>query len=112
IEAKSSTDAENFIGYFPRAVTDRGQRHLQELILALNYGYRAAIVFIVQRTDATRFRPNDRVDPGFGQVLREAALQGVETYAWTSRFDEMKYEITLKTRIPVDLSRVASAEES
>lgn len=104
IEAKSSTDAEDSIGYFPRAVTTRGQRHLQELMHAITDGYRAAIVFIVQRTDAKRLCPNDRIDPAFGQMLRQAAKKGVETYAWTTQFHEANYEITINRKVPVDLT--------
>ncbi len=103
IEAKSSTDAEESIGYFPRAVTQRGQRHVRELMYAISEGYRAAIVFILQRSDASSMRPNDRVDPAFGQVLRQAAKKGVETYAWGTRFDENTYEITIDRVLPVNL---------
>lgn len=110
IEAKSSTDAIDAIGYFPRAVTERGQRHLHELMHATTCGYRAAIIFIVQRTDATVLRPNDQVDPGFGQVLREAAQNKVETYAWTTRFNEDTYEIIIDCPIPVDLASFTLAD--
>ena len=105
IEAKSSTDATNDIGYFPRAVTPRGQRHLHELIHVKLTGNRAAVVFIVQRTDATRLRPNDQIDPTFGEALRKAVSKGVEPYAWTTRFDEERFEITIDQEIPVDLIR-------
>jgi sugar fermentation stimulation protein A len=104
IEAKSSTDAEESIGYFPRAVTQRGQRHVCELMHAISEGYRAAIVFILQRSDASSMRPNDRIDPAFGQVLRQAAKKGVETYAWATRFNENTYEITIDRVLPVDLT--------
>lgn len=104
IEAKSSTDAVNNIGLFPRVPTDRGQRHLRELMQAIDEGYRAAIVFIVQRTDAARLRPNDPVDPEFGIILREAVNHGVEAYAWTTRFDESGHEIIIDQSIPVDLT--------
>jgi sugar fermentation stimulation protein A len=104
IEAKSSTDAENAIGYFPRAITARGQRHLHELMHAVREGYRAAIIFIVQRTDAKKLCPNDRIDPAFGQILRRAAKKGVETHAWTTHFDEAKYEINIDEKVPVDLT--------
>jgi len=103
IEAKSSTDAINNIGYFPRAVTPRGQRHLHELMHAKAKGYRAAVVFIVQRTDAIRLRPNDQIDPAFGEALRKAVRNGVEPFAWTTRFDEEHFEITIDRQIPVDL---------
>jgi sugar fermentation stimulation protein A len=104
IEAKSSTDAINDIGLFPRAVTPRGQRHLHELIHAKTHGYRTAIVFIVQRTDVKSLRPNDEIDPAFGEVLRLAASQGVEPMAWTTQFNEKAFEITIDQQIPVDLT--------
>jgi sugar fermentation stimulation protein A len=104
IEAKSSTDAKNSVGYFPRAITQRGQRHVKELIHALTEGYRTAIVFILQRSDAASLRPNDKIDPEFGQILRQAAKRGVETFAWSTRFNEEKYEITIDQPLPVDLT--------
>jgi sugar fermentation stimulation protein A len=104
IEAKSSTDASKSIGVFPRVPTERGQRHLQELMHAIDEGYRAAIVFIVQRTDAAKMRPNDPIDPLFGTILRKAVKHGVEAYAWTTRFIESSCEIVIDREIPVDLS--------
>ncbi|MFX0168438.1 MAG: DNA/RNA nuclease SfsA [Candidatus Hodarchaeota archaeon] len=108
IEAKSSTDAINNIGYFPRAITTRGHRHLHELMHAKTQGHRAAIVFIVQRTDANMLRPNDQIDPSFGDILRKAASQGVETYAWTTRFDDQTFEIRIDRQVPVDLTSVGT----
>ncbi len=103
IEAKSSTDAIDRIGLFPRVPTNRGQRHVQELIHAIDEGYRATIVFIVQRTDADKMRPNDPIDPKFGSILRKAVKHGVEAYAWTTRFIEQNHEIVIDRAIPVDL---------
>ena len=104
LEAKSSTDAINRIGLFPRVPTERGQRHVQELMHAIDEGYRAAIVFIVQRTDADRMKPNDSIDPDFGLILRKAVQYGIEAFAWTTRFIESTHEIVLNREIPVDLS--------
>jgi sugar fermentation stimulation protein A len=104
IETKSSTHVEQGVAFFPRAVTLRGQRHLRELSHAIQQGYRAALVFLVQRTDAICLRPNDRVDPAFGAELRQAVAKGVETYAWCSRLDETARVIELASALPVDLS--------
>jgi sugar fermentation stimulation protein A len=103
IEAKSSTHAENDTAFFPRAVTQRGSRHLHSLMQAINQGYRAAIVFIIQRADAKIFRPNDRIDPKFGKTLRQAIKHGVEAYAWTTQLDENTMQINIDHAIPVDL---------
>jgi sugar fermentation stimulation protein A len=45
-------------------------------------GYRAAAVFVVQRSDAVGMRPHDESDPDFGRVLREVVGRGVEVYAY------------------------------
>ncbi len=109
IEAKSSTHAENSVAYFPRAVTLRGQRHLQDLMYAVDNGYRAAVIFVVQRGDAQSIRPHNRIDPAFGFLLRKAVHHGVEAYAWTSHINPKTYEITLRKQVPVDLTSPESS---
>jgi sugar fermentation stimulation protein A len=71
---------------------------------AIDDGYRAAIIFLIQRLDARVFRPNDRIDPQFGIALRRAAKYGVEVYAWSSSLNEKTGKISLGSPIPLDLS--------
>ena len=99
IEAKSVTLVEDGVALFPDAPTQRGRRHLGELARARAEGHRAAVVFVVQRDDATRFSPHDKADPAFSQALREAAQAGVEVYAYKCRVSEK--EITLNALLPV-----------
>lgn len=73
------------IALFPDAVTVRGQKHLRELIQARREGCRAVIFFLVQRGEATSFRPADSIDPKYGQLLREVCSQGVEALAYRTR---------------------------
>jgi sugar fermentation stimulation protein A len=91
IEVKSCTLAQKGIGLFPDAPTQRGTRHVRELIEAKEEGYRASIIFVIQRPDVAIIAPNDDTDPDFGKGLREASGRGVEIYAYTSMFrcDEM-----------------------
>jgi len=63
---------------FPDAVTLRGQKHLRELMQAKQEGWRAVILFLVQRGEAESFAPADSIDPVYGQLLREASACGVE----------------------------------
>jgi sugar fermentation stimulation protein A len=67
---------------FPDAVTTRGQKHLRELLAAKQQGYRAAIFFLVQRSEATEFSPADDIDPEYGRLLREVVAEGVEVLAY------------------------------
>jgi sugar fermentation stimulation protein A len=99
IEAKSVTLVEEGVALFPDAPTQRGRRHLGELARAKAEGYRAAVVFVVQRDDAIRFSSHYGADPAFGQALREAAQAGVEVYVYKCRVSER--EITLNAPLPV-----------
>lgn len=83
VEVKSVTLVEDGCGLFPDAPTLRGQRHLDELMAAREQGCRAAVVFVIQRPDARRFRPHPTADPAFANRLRTAAEAGVELYAYT-----------------------------
>jgi sugar fermentation stimulation protein A len=98
---KSCTLIENGIAMFPDAVSIRGRRHVRDLIRAKCEGYRACILFIIQRMDARIFSPDDETDPEFGKALREAASQGVEIYSYLSEFIEDK--IILRKRVEVKL---------
>ena len=102
LEVKSCTLVEEGRALFPDAVTERGRRHLMDLAKAKREGYRASVLFIVQRTDAKLFSPNDKTDPEFGKALREAHREGIEVYAYYSEFNGDT--ITLKEKIKVELN--------
>jgi sugar fermentation stimulation protein A len=80
VEVKSVSLVENTAGKFPDAPTERGVKHLQELIELRKQGTRAAVLFISQRSDTRSIVPNDAIDPKFGDWLRKAHEQGVELY--------------------------------
>ena len=86
LEVKSCTLVRDGIAMFPDAPTERGARHVLELVKALRDGYRAAVLFVVQGDDAHVFKPNDDLDPKFGRALRTAAKDGVEVYAYSASF--------------------------
>lgn len=67
---------------FPDAPTERGARHLRELVEARRRGYRAAVVFVIQRRDATYFTPYEERDPDFARELRIAHRAGVGVVAY------------------------------
>ena len=102
IEVKSCTLVHKGVGLFPDAPTQRGTRHIRELTQALRNGYRASIVFIVQRPDVTSIAPNDRTDPEFGLMLREAGRQGVEIYAYSSMYEDEQVVLGSPLTIQLD----------
>ncbi len=66
---------------FPDAPTERGSKHLNELIAAKNEGFRAAVLFVIAMKGVTSFSPNFSADPRFAFALSNAAASGVEVYA-------------------------------
>ncbi len=70
------------VACFPDAVTTRGQKHLRDLMAAVNDGWRAVIFFLVQRGDAEAFAPADHIDPEYGRLLRKAVGCGVEVMVY------------------------------
>ncbi len=90
IEVKNCTLIDHGIAYFPDAITERGKKHLIHLQEQVASGNRAAMIFLVQRCDATEFRPADHIDPQYGIELRKAFKSGVEMYCFDT-------EITLES---------------
>ncbi len=83
VEAKCVTLVkEGGLASFPDAPTERGTKHVLELIQAAREGIRGAVIFIVQRDDATIFTPNIEMDPLFGEAVKAAKEHGVEFYAY------------------------------
>lgn len=107
MEIKSVTLVINGLACFPDAVTARGRRHLEELARAVEDGYRAVVLFVVQRDDAQGLRPHDESDPAFGQTLRQVARQGVEVLAYGCRVQPG--QIRIVRPIPVHLAVLAGA---
>lgn len=99
VEVKSVTLVEDGVALFPDAPTTRGRKHLLALLDAVAHGYRASVLFVVQRQDASSFSPHDGADPAFGAVLRRAHAHGVQVLAYTCNLTLQ--EITLKRSVPV-----------
>ncbi|MBJ6135899.1 DNA/RNA nuclease SfsA [Marinobacter litoralis] len=82
VEVKNVTLAEGAQGYFPDAVTERGQKHLRELMAQVINGDRAVLLFVVNHTAIEEVQPADHIDPRYGQLLRQAVEAGVEVLAY------------------------------
>jgi len=81
IEVKGVTLEENGVVRFPDAPTERGVKHVEELIRAREDGYESWVCFVVQMSGVKWFEPNDRTHPKFGAALRRAKQAGVHILA-------------------------------
>lgn len=101
VEVKNTTLVRDKLALFPDAVTERGQKHLEELIDVVAQGMRAAMVFCVQRDDCESFAPADDIDPSYGRLLRKASSAGVELYALQAAPNPEG--IAIRRKIPITL---------
>lgn len=99
VEVKNVTLVEQGRALFPDAVTERGQKHLRELMAVVARGERGVLLFTVQRGDGSCVAPADRIDPVYGRLLRQAVASGVEALAY--RAEVGPEEICLSGRLEV-----------
>ena len=78
MEVKGCTLERDGIGYFPDAPTERGVKHIHELIKAKKAGYHAILAFVIQMDGVTEVRPNIETHPEFGKAFDKAKKAGVE----------------------------------
>lgn len=93
IEVKNVTLKEGDWALFPDAVTTRGKKHLETLVRAKKAGFRACMLYVVQRSDVVRFAPADSIDPEYGKSLRWARENGVEIFVVRALVSPHKIEI-------------------
>lgn len=93
IEVKGVTLEKNGKALFPDAPTQRGIKHIKELIKAKNEGYEAYIIFIIQMDEVHSFSPNSETHPAFAFALKEAADSGVNILAYKSSVTPDSIEI-------------------
>lgn len=82
VEIKCGTYEENGIVMFPDAPTERGRKHIEELMDAMNEGYQTAIVIIAFMDYVEEFTPNYKIDRAFGEKLRAAFEEGMIVKAY------------------------------
>jgi sugar fermentation stimulation protein A len=104
VEIKNCTLVEDGLAMFPDAVTTRGQKHLEELVMLAAQGHRAVIFYLIQRMDATRFTPAAAIDPVYADKLAWAADNGVEIVTRDVGMDLNAGVIFLRDKIPVELN--------
>jgi len=94
VEVKNVTLVEHGLALFPDAVTERGQKHLRELMEVVKNGHRGVLLFTVQRGDGSAVAPADAIDPTYGRLLREAVKQGVEALAYRAQVSPEQIRLT------------------
>ncbi|WP_032123218.1 DNA/RNA nuclease SfsA [Clostridium amazonitimonense] len=82
LEVKGVTLEKEGITKFPDAPTERGTKHLLELVQVKKTGRGAGVLFLIQMENAKIFKPHDEMDKNFGEALRFAYSKGVDVMAY------------------------------
>jgi sugar fermentation stimulation protein A len=101
LEVKGVTFEDNRKCMFPDAPTERGRKHLLELIDVKKSGRGAGVLFLIQMDDVEYFTPYDDMDKAFGEALRLAYVNGVDVFSFDCKVG-VNY-ITLDSKIKLKL---------
>ena len=102
IEVKGVTLENDGVVSFPDAPTERGAKHVRELIGSLKDGYIPCLLFVIQMDDVKYFEPARSIDPAFYEALKEAKEAGVNILAYTCNVtpDSLSLKDPVEVRIP------------
>jgi len=101
VEVKGVTLEDYGVVRFPDAPTERGVKHVRELISSMKDGYVPCLLFVIQMDDVRYFEPNRATDPEFADALKEAKDAGVNILAYTCNVtpDSMTLKDPVEVRI-------------
>ena len=102
VEVKGVTLENDGIASFPDAPTERGVKHIKELVKAMENGYHSYVLFVIQMLGIKLFTPNDATHREFGDTLRYAAEKGVHILAYECAVTPDSLEIT--RAVPIELN--------
>lgn len=98
IEVKSVTLFDGTSGYFPDAITIRGQKHLRELAQMVKQGKRSILCFAVLHSAITQVSVAEHIDQRYAELLKEVQQNGVEILCYNSTISPIA--VQLKSRLP------------
>ena len=99
LEVKGCTLETDGIARFPDAPTERGVKHINELIDCVNEGFEAYILFVIQLKGIKHFEPNDVTHKAFGDALRNAENKGVNILAYDCNVTKDTIEIDKEIKV-------------
>lgn len=99
IEVKGVTFEENGLAMFPDAPTERGTKHVYEMIEAVEEGYEGNIFFLIQMNKIKEFTPNEKMDYKFTKALKKALKSGVNVLIYNSIITKDSININEKVNL-------------
>lgn len=101
LEVKGVTLESEGYAKFPDAPTERGTKHIMELIEVKKEGKGAGILFLIQMEDVKSFSPNVETDPKFSEALKLAYESGVDIMAYSCKIYKEGIELHKKVEVSI-----------
>jgi len=103
IEVKNVSMKVGDFARFPDSITSRGKKHLESLMEAKLKGYRAVMVYVIQRGDIQQFGPAWDIDPEYSKTLLKAVDSGIEVIPIVAKVSPE--EIVISHKVPSRINR-------
>ena len=87
---------------FPDAITERGKKHLYELINTLKKGFKAYMLFVVQREDCNSFSIAKDIDPKYFEILTLAIKKNVKILCYDCKFTSKGIKLNKEIKLKID----------
>ena len=90
------------IAEFPDSVTSRGTKHLNELINATKKGFKAYLLFVIQRNDCKKFKIAEDIDPVYAKTLIKAVKNNVKILCYDCKFSSKGIVLNNKIKFQIN----------
>ena len=90
------------IAEFPDSVTSRGTKHLNELINATKKGFKAYLLFVIQRNDCEKFEIANDIDPVYAETLVKAVENNVKILCYDCKFSSKGIILNKKIKFHIN----------
>ncbi len=103
LEVKNVTlSRKSKIAEFPDAVTSRGTKHINELVLASKKGFKIYLMFVVQRNDCDEFRIARDIDPQYFDAITKAIKKRLKIICYDCKFSTKGIKLNKKLNIKLN----------
>ena len=102
MEIKGVTLEDDGVVRFPDAPTERGVKHIEELIKAKEEGYEAYLFFVVQMSNVKYLAPNRKTHAAFGEAMERAKAAGVRLMAYECKIEKDSIELTEEVAVVLE----------
>ena len=100
IEVKNVTlSRKKGVAEFPDAITDRGLKHINELLNASKKGFQIYLIFIIQRDDCNKFVLANDIDSNYCELLKKALKKKLNVLCYDCKFSSKSIKLNKKINL-------------